>query len=176
MTQVCSLPTAEEPRFRRRGGGPHARAWLWREHGGFWRYRKGAAATADVQESQPARDDPGRRLRLHLATQLFWLQGAESSLRVDGHFQRPVHAAFRLLGFEFGPGLLVSSLFFGLIHALNTVDYFGGRFDFGWGYGLQNVFTGLFFGFVRAKTGSVMPGAIVHGLEDAFARIPNLLP
>ena len=81
-----------------------------------------------------------------------------------------------LLGFEFGVGLLVSSLAFGLIHALNTVDYFGGRFDFGWGYGAQNFFTGLFFGCVRARTGSVLPGAIMHGLEDAFARIPNLLP
>jgi len=92
--------------------------------------------------------------------------------RVDQAFGCP----FRLLGFEFGMGLLVSSLLFGLIHALNTVDYFGGHFDFGWWYGVQNIFTGLFFGCVRARTGSVLPGAILHGLEDAFARIPNLLP
>lgn len=80
---------------------------------------------------------------------------------------------FRLRGFEFGPGLAVSSLFFGLIHSLNTVDYFHGNFDFGWWYGVQNLFTGLFFGLIRARTGSVLPGAIVRGLQDAFARIPG---
>jgi membrane protease YdiL (CAAX protease family) len=78
-----------------------------------------------------------------------------------------------LRGFEFGPGLAVSSLFFGLIHSLNTVDYFHGNFDFGWWYGVQNLFTGLFFGLIRARTGSVLPGAIVRGLQDAFARIPG---
>jgi len=92
--------------------------------------------------------------------------------RVDQAFGRP----WRWLGFEFGLGLLVSSLLFGLVHALNTVDYFHGRFDFGWSMGVQSIFVGLFFGCIRAKTGSVLPGAIIHGLSDVFARIPNLLP
>ena len=92
--------------------------------------------------------------------------------RVDQAFGRP----FRVLGFEFGVGLLVSSLLFGLVHALNTVDYFHGRFDFGLWYGVQVFVEGLFFGLIRAKTGSVLPGAIMHGLSDVFARIPNILP
>jgi membrane protease YdiL (CAAX protease family) len=92
--------------------------------------------------------------------------------RLDQAFGFP----FRWLGFEFGPGLFFSSLFFGLIHALNTVDYFHGRFDFGWWHGLQNIFTGLFFGLIRARTGSILPGAVLHGLQDVFARIPSLLP
>jgi uncharacterized protein len=114
------------------------------------------------------------------ALSLFFGAGFGEEIFFRGYIQSRVDQAFgfpfRLLGFEFGPGLLVSSLFFGLIHALNTVDYFHGRFDFGWAYGVQNVFTGLFYGCMRAKTGSVLPGAIVHGLEDAFARIPHLLP
>ncbi len=92
--------------------------------------------------------------------------------RVDEAFGRP----FRLLGFDFGLGLLVSSLLFGFVHVLDTVDYFAGHFDFGWGYGVQNFFEGLFYGCVRAKTGSVLPGAIMHGFGDVFARISNLLP
>lgn len=52
--------------------------------------------------------------------------------RVDAGFGRP----WRVLGCVVGPGLIMSSLLFGLIHALNTVDYFGGRWDFGWWYGL----------------------------------------
>jgi membrane protease YdiL (CAAX protease family) len=65
-------------------------------------------------------------------------------------------------------------LLFGFVHALNTVDYFHSRFDFGWSYGLQAVVEGLVFGALRAKTGSVWPGAITHGLVDVFARIPRL--
>jgi membrane protease YdiL (CAAX protease family) len=111
---------------------------------------------------------------------LFFGAGFGEEIFFRGYIQSRLDHAFgcpfRLQGFEFGPGLLVSALLFGLIHALNTVDYFGGRFDFGWAYGVQNVFTGLFFGCLRAKTASVFPGAIVHGLNDAFARIPNLLP
>lgn len=92
--------------------------------------------------------------------------------RVDEAFGLP----FRLLGFEFGMGLLASSLLFGLVHVLDTVDYFAGHFNFGWGYGVQNFFEGLFYGCVRAKTGSVLPGAIMHGFGDVFARISYLLP
>jgi membrane protease YdiL (CAAX protease family) len=91
--------------------------------------------------------------------------------RVDEAFGQP----FRLLGMEFGAGLIVAALFFALIHALNTVDYFHGKFDFGWSYGLQNLFTGLFFGLLRSRTGSILPGAILHGLQDSFARIPSIL-
>jgi membrane protease YdiL (CAAX protease family) len=92
--------------------------------------------------------------------------------RVDAAFGRP----FRLRGFEFGIGLLVSSLLFGLVHVLNTVDYFHGRFDFGWWYGAQSIFVGLFYGCMRSRTGSVLPGAVVHGLSDVFARTSNLFP
>lgn len=91
--------------------------------------------------------------------------------RVDEAFGRPL----MVMGFEFGLGLLVSSLLFGFVHALDSVDYFAGHFDFGWGYGAQTFFEGLFFGCLRAKTGSILPGAILHGFGDAFARIANLL-
>lgn len=124
----------------------------------------------------------------HFQHRAMWLQalwlflgaGFGEEIFFRGYIQSRVDQAFgcpfRLLGFDVGPGLLVSSLLFGFIHALNTVDYFNGRFDFGWAYGAQNIFTGLFFGLLRARTGSVLPGAIVHGLQDTFARIPGLLP
>jgi CAAX protease family protein len=91
--------------------------------------------------------------------------------RVDQSFGRP----YQYLGFEFGMGLLVSSLLFGLIHALNTVDYFHGKFDFGWRMGLQSIAVGLFYGLIRTRTGSVLPGAIEHGLSDVLVCIPQVL-
>ncbi|HET6880660.1 MAG TPA: CPBP family intramembrane glutamic endopeptidase [Pirellulales bacterium] len=92
--------------------------------------------------------------------------------RVDEAWGRP----WRMLGFEFGAGLLVSSFLFGLLHALNTVDYFHGRYDFGWGMGISSVFVGIYFGLIRTHTQSVLPGAIIHGLTDVLARLPNVLP
>src|SRR5690348_10636274 len=50
------------------------------------------------------------------------------------------------LGFEFGTGLVVSSLMFGIVHGLNTVDYFHGRFEFGWRMAIQSVLAGIFYG------------------------------
>jgi membrane protease YdiL (CAAX protease family) len=91
--------------------------------------------------------------------------------RVDGAFGPPC----RWLGFDWGMGLLVSSVLFGLLHVLNTVDYFHGRFDFGWRMGLQSVFSGLFYGLVRARTGSILPGAIHHGLSDVLERLPTII-
>jgi hypothetical protein len=34
---------------------------------------------------------------------------------------------------------------------------------------------GLFFGVMREKTGSVLPGAIAHGLADVLQRVPAFL-
>lgn len=91
--------------------------------------------------------------------------------RVDGGWGR----RWRALGCALGPGLIVSSVLFGLIHALNTVDYFGGCWDFGWWYGLGATIEGLLYGYLRARTGSVWAGAVTHGMVDAYATVPGLL-
>lgn len=104
---------------------------------------------------------------------LFFGAGVGEEVFYRGYIQSRVDQAFgrpgRLLGFQFGMGLFVSSLLFGLVHALNTVDYFHGRFDFGWSMGLQSVVVGVFFGLIRSKTDSVIPSSIMHGLSDIFA-------
>lgn len=110
---------------------------------------------------------------------LFFGAGFGEEIFYRGYFQSRVDEAWgrpwRLGGFEFGAGLLVSSLLFGLVHGLNTVDYFHGRFDFGWLMGISSIFVGLYFGLLRARTGSILPGAILHGLTDILMRLPKLL-
>ena len=91
--------------------------------------------------------------------------------RVNQAFGRPWH----FIGVDFGPGLIVSSLLFGFVHVLNTVDYFHGRWDFAWAWGAMNVCAGLFFGVMREKSGSVLPGAIAHGLSGVLQRVPAYL-
>jgi len=119
---------------------------------------------------------------LHEVLQVSWLffgAGFGEEVFFRGYIQSRVNHSFgrpwKVLEVQFGVGLLVSSLLFGFIHALNTVDYFSGRYDFAWLWWGTNFFTGLFFGCLREKTGSVLPGAIVHGLQDVLAEIPGLL-
>ena len=91
--------------------------------------------------------------------------------RVNQAFGRP----FRLAGINFGFGVLVSSLLFGFLHALNSVDYFHGNFNFAWWYGVQSVFVGLFYGCLRETTGSIVTGGVTHGLTDVLAHVPGLI-
>jgi hypothetical protein len=91
--------------------------------------------------------------------------------RINETFGRPFH----VLGLDFGHGLIVSSLLFGLLHALNTVDYFHGNYEFAWWYGLQNCFVGLFYGCLREKTESVVAGGVTHGLVNVLARVAMVI-
>jgi uncharacterized protein len=111
---------------------------------------------------------------------LFFGAGFGEEIFFRGYCQSRINEAFgrpwTLLRVQFGPGLLISALLFGFIHALNTVDYFSGQFHFAWLWMLVNFFSGLFLGVLRERTGSVLPGAIVHGLGDVFGSLPALLP
>jgi uncharacterized protein len=110
----------------------------------------------------------------------FCCAGFGEEILFRGYIQSRMNQAFgrpwRFLGARFGVGLIVSSALFGLIHVLNTVDYFSGRYDFAWLWWLPNFASGLFFGLLREKTHSILAGGIIHGLSDVFARVPALLP
>jgi membrane protease YdiL (CAAX protease family) len=92
--------------------------------------------------------------------------------RVNEVFGRPL----RLGGVQYGAGLLVSSALFGFLHALNSVDYFQGRFTFAWGYGVAAFGIGLLYGCLREISGSVVAGAVAHSVFDVVARVPALFP
>jgi membrane protease YdiL (CAAX protease family) len=91
--------------------------------------------------------------------------------RINEAFGRP----FRFMGVQFGVGLLVSSLLFGFLHALNSVDYFQGRFTFAWGYGVATIFVGLLYGCLRENTGSIIAGTITHAVVDVLVQVPVLI-
>lgn len=84
--------------------------------------------------------------------------------RLNGVFGRP----WRVWGVSFGAGLVVASLVFGVLHGLNTVDYFHGHFHFAWGWAALTVVTGMLFGVIREATESVWPAVVVHGLLDVW--------
>src|SRR5205823_5646512 len=110
---------------------------------------------------------------------LFFGAGFGEEIFFRGYIQSRLNQAFgrpfRLLGTQFGLGLLVSSALFGFIHALNTVDYFGGRWDFAWWWWPPAFASGLFYGCLREKTGSVLAGGVHHGLVDVLAQLPGMM-
>ncbi|HET6147780.1 MAG TPA: type II CAAX endopeptidase family protein [Polyangia bacterium] len=67
----------------------------------------------------------------------------------------------RLLGASIGPGLLVSSVLFAIGHVLVVPNP----------QRLAVVFPALVFGWMRARTGSIMPGALFHALCNLFADV-----
>jgi CAAX protease family protein len=109
----------------------------------------------------------------------FFGAGCGEEIFFRGYVQSRVNDAcgrpWQVAGIPCGWGIVVSSLLFGWVHALNTVDYFHGRFDFAWAYGAQNVVVGLCYGALREKTGSILAGVVVHGLADAWARVPAMM-
>ena len=123
----------------------------------------------------------GRPFR-HTVLTVSWLllgAGCGEEIFYRGYIQSRVNMAFgrpfRFFGVQFGMGLLVSSLLFGFLHALNSVDYFDRRFTFAWGFGVANVGTGLIYGCLRESTGSVVAGAVTHAILDVLVIIPGLI-
>ncbi|NIO28593.1 MAG: CPBP family intramembrane metalloprotease [Candidatus Latescibacteria bacterium] len=87
--------------------------------------------------------------------------------RLNAVFGRP-HA---FLGVPWGWGLIISSLIFGLGHVFNHFNPFLGEFNWMWWWGFWTIFSGLVFGFIREKTGSILVSAIIHGLPLAIGSI-----
>jgi len=115
------------------------------------------------------------------AIEALWLfigAGFGEELFFRGYVQSRVDQAFgqpwSVLGTLLGPGVLVSAALFGMIHVLNPVDYFHGRFDFAWWWFPNEFAAGLVMGCIRARTGSVLPCAVLHGLGDIIGTLPGL--
>lgn len=83
--------------------------------------------------------------------------------RLNQAFGRP----FRLFGIQFGAGLIIASLLFGLLHAFNTYDPAIGIASLSWGWAFFTTFSGLLFGVIREKTNSLFACGLAHGLPDA---------
>jgi membrane protease YdiL (CAAX protease family) len=103
----------------------------------------------------------------------FVLQAIPQQILFWGFIQPRLNEAFgrpyQLLGVPWGAGLIVTALFFGVLHAFNMFNPFRGDFDVLPLWGVWTFFFGLVYGFIREKTGSITASAIIHGTEDTFS-------
>jgi membrane protease YdiL (CAAX protease family) len=85
--------------------------------------------------------------------------------RLNESFSRP----YRFFDVAWGWGAIHTALFFGLFHVINLPALTAGRMELMWWSGLSSFCWGLFFSFVREKTGSITAPAILHGVPQAIA-------
>lgn len=92
-----------------------------------------------------------------------------------GYMQSRLNSAFRrsytFLGIKWGWGLIITSLIFGFGHVFNHFNPFLGEFNWMWWWAFWTIFSGLVYGFVREKTGSIFASAIIHGLPLAIGSV-----
>lgn len=91
--------------------------------------------------------------------------------RLNEDFGRP----WRFKNVNFGPGLLISSVLFGVLHLFNPFNPFIGSYDLAVLWAITSSFSGLLFGFVREKTGSVLSASLAHGLVDLGQVVPLIV-
>ena len=110
-----------------------------------------------------------------VASTVLWqlvFSGFGEELKWRGYFQSRLNQGFgrpyKILGLQFGPGLLITALLFGISHGLNTFNPLMGQWTFQWQWALFTLFSGLFFGIVREKSQDILAPGILHGAPDAF--------
>jgi hypothetical protein len=102
---------------------------------------------------------------------IFFL-GLGEELLFRGYIQSRLNAAFgrpfQFFGVNWGWGIVIMALLFGLMHVLNLGSLAIGNWQLEPWWGLWTFFGGLVLGFVREKTGSIAASTILHGLPDAI--------
>jgi CAAX protease family protein len=76
---------------------------------------------------------------------------------VQSRLNEGIGTPFRWRGIEFGYGLLLTAVVFGLFHPLTAPDP-------SWPWGLWTGMFGLVLGFVREKTGGFLAPAVIHSV------------
>jgi membrane protease YdiL (CAAX protease family) len=108
----------------------------------------------------------------------FYFAGFGEEILFRGYFQSRLNQDFgrpwMIKGVSFGPGLLITSALFGVLHTLNPFNPFIGAFGLDLLWGTTSFFGGLLFGFLREKTGTVLSASLGHGLLDLGQVIPLL--
>ncbi len=114
------------------------------------------------------------RSPLTVTSTVLWqliVSGFGEEIRYRGYYQSRVNQElgkpYRIMGICFGPGLIVSSILFGLVHAFNTFNPLIGQYELVWPWALWALGGGFFFGLLREKTDDVVACTIAHGGLDA---------
>jgi membrane protease YdiL (CAAX protease family) len=109
----------------------------------------------------------------------FFFAGFGEEIMFRGYMQSILNEGFgypwKFAGVKFGPGLLITSVLFGVLHLLNPFNPLQGQYALAIWSGISSTFGGFLFGFIKEKTGDVLAPSIAHGLVDLGQVVPLLL-
>lgn len=88
---------------------------------------------------------------------------------IESRLNQSFPGSWIFFGVRWGWGVIMSAFFFGLFHLLNLPALLAGRVAPLWGLGLSTACWGLFFSFIREKSGSILAPSLVHGIPQAIA-------
>lgn len=99
--------------------------------------------------------------------------GPSEELLFRGYIQSRLNCAFgrpfRFGNASCGAGLLFTAVIFSAFHVLNLPQLFAGRIEPLWFAAAPTFAWGLAFGYLRERTGSLLPPAVVHGVPQGLA-------
>jgi membrane protease YdiL (CAAX protease family) len=110
-----------------------------------------------------------KRLTLVVGSTGLWqflISGFGEGILYRGYIQSRINEEsgrpFTFMGVNFGAGVIISSILFGLAHGLNPFNPLVGEYDLAWWWGLSSGVAGFTFGMVREKTQSIIASGIGH--------------
>ena len=118
----------------------------------------------------------GKAVVLFLTYAFFVGFGEEMFYRgyVQGRLNEVFGRPYRFFDVPFGWGAMLTAFLFGLTHVgiLRWILGLNTSVTLAWGF--WTIFSGLVFGFVREKSGSIVAPALLHGLPQAIATVAML--
>jgi membrane protease YdiL (CAAX protease family) len=110
---------------------------------------------------------------LKLFTSFIWqmrVGGFAEEFMFRGYIQSTVNREYgrhwTVNGVKFGPGILVSSILFGLSRAMRVMKPWSGIYTLNVGLGLYAFALGLFYGMIREATGDIIGSGTANALID----------
>ncbi len=110
---------------------------------------------------------------LKLFTSFIWqvlVGGFAEEFMFRGYIQSTVNREYgrhwTVNGVKFGPGILVSSILFGLSRAMRVMKPWSGIYTLNVGLGLYAFALGLFYGMIREATGDIIGSGAANALID----------
>jgi len=118
------------------------------------------------------------KLSLKLFTSFIWqvlVGGFAEEFMFRGYIQSTVNREYgrhlTVRGVKFGPGILVSSILYGLSRAMMTVNPWSGVYTLNIGWGLYAFALGLFYGIIREATGDMIGSGTANAMIDGVGTI-----
>ena len=117
-------------------------------------------------------------LTIRLASAVVWelvFGGVAEEVLYRGYVQSRVNEGYgrpwSFMGVGFGPGLLVSSVLYGLAGAMSGFRPWRDTYVLSLPVGVHGLALGLFLGFLREATGDIGASSVANGLSGAMGRL-----